>query len=513
MEMAEAGRSERPHLAKLDGFPGGLSLAGWKYLSNSGPVGAVPIPPRLRIPLRQHVGTASVPVVSPGEHVLKGQPIARPDSYVSMMLHAPTSGTVGGIDDLQIAHPSGLTAPCLSLHPDGHDEWCRKWPALDWSHADHEQVLSRIADAGIIGLGGAGFPTHVKVREGIGHSVDTLIINGVECEPYITCDDRLMRERAHEVCAGARILAHVVKASRCVIAVEDSMPDACAALLEAERTSIEVIQVPTLYPAGGEKQLIKVLTGMEVPSGGLAIHIGVLMHNVATAAAIYRAVCLGEPMVSRIVTVTGRVARPGNFDVLLGTSVSHLLECAGGIDASDAHSLIMGGPMMGVRLGSASVPLSKTSNCVLVLEAWRGEQRISPCIRCGRCADVCPVALQPQSLYELSKAADFDGVQDFHIFDCIECGCCAYVCPSRIPLVQYYRFAKSEIEALDEAHERAAAARLRYEEHLRRQADPALTSNFQDRAAGPGEKADEDAPARRAYVARAVERARKKHRW
>jgi electron transport complex protein RnfC len=491
--------------AQLHAFPGGLRLEGWKQLSNASPIAPAPIPRSLIYPLQQHIGRPAVPVVTVGQHVLKGQLIARSDSYVSSAIHAATSGVVTGIESRPVAHPAGLSAPCIVIEADGTDEWGQRWPALDWTSCDREMLLERIAAAGVIGLGGAGFPAHVKVKEGIGNRVQTLIVNGVECEPYITCDDRLMCERGNEVIQGATILARAVQADRCVLALEEHAQEALGRLTGQGSGTVDIVAVPEIYPAGGEKQLIKVLTGIEVPSGLLPVTVGVLMHNAATAAAVYRAIANGEPMLSRIVTATGRLRSPANFEVRLGTPVATLLEAAGGCLDPAGAQVIMGGPMMGIRLTSDAVPITKTSNCVLVLDAAAQERpREFACIRCGACAEVCPVRLQPQQLFRLAKSADFDAIQRFCLFDCIECGCCSYVCPSRIPLIHYFRYAKSEIEALDEAADRAFSTRLRFEVKV----DRLKNTDAAAAAAARNDTAQDALQDLRAYVSEAIARTR-----
>lgn len=480
------------------GFPGGLRLPGHKRASAAAALRSAGLPEHLVYPLQQHIGTPSVPVVRVGERVLKGQRIARAGSRVGMALNAASSGTVIAIDAHPIAHPGAVRVPSIVIEVDGADAWGIKDPPLEWQHADPGEVVARIESAGIVGMGGAGFPAHVKLREGIGRTVEVLVINGVECEPFISCDDRLLRDRAGEVVAGARILAHAARARRCVVAIKDDMRAAGAAVAAVAPAGMEIVEVPGVYPAGGEKQLIGIVTGRELPATDLPIQAGVLMYNVATAAAVYRAVCLGEPLLSRLVTVSGEVAEPGNFDTRIGTPVAQLLAHAG--QRACATRIVMGGPMMGVAVHDLRAPVTKTTNCILALRC-APEPAAAACIRCGRCAEVCPVRLQPQELYASARAGDLDGAQDLHLFDCIECGCCAYVCPSQIPLVHYYRHAKSEIDALDEAIERGGDARRRCEAHAARAA-----------VARGGPEPAEDPAGRRAYVQAAVLRVQARRR-
>ncbi len=453
-------------IRKLFKFPGGVHPPQHKYESSSAPIERAAIPRRLILPLHQHIGEPAEAIVSVGERVLKGQKIARATGYVSAPVHASSSGTVVAIEERPIAHPSGLSDSCIVIETDGEDEWDERTPVADYRTTDASELRNAIRSAGIVGLGGAGFPAYIKLNPTGGKAIETLIINGVECEPYITCDDRLMRERAAEIIAGIHIMRHALQAGAVVIAIEENKPNAHAAMTQAASgTDFEVIQVPTLYPQGGEKQLIKVITNKECPSDGLPFHIGVVVHNVGTAAAIHRAIERGEPLISRIVTVTGDGVRERrNMEVLIGTPFNNLLDQCGGT-TPDLDRVIMGGPMMGFALKQECVPVVKTTNCILAAtqDNVAPPSYVMPCIRCGACADVCPVSLLPQQLYWFARAKEFDRTQDHHLFDCIECGCCAYVCPSNIPLVHYYRYAKTEIWAQEREREKADLARQRHE--------------------------------------------------
>jgi electron transport complex protein RnfC len=457
-------------------FHGGLHPEPHKDLTSGRASHDIPVPGKLTIPLQQHIGAASEPVVAVGDRVFKGQTIAQPEGYVSAALHAPTSGTVTEIGDHLLPHPSGLSGPCIVIEPDGEDNWWHDLPepVINYLDIEPEEVRRRVREAGIVGLGGAAFPTDIKLNPPATQTVDTLVINAAECEPYITCDDRLMRERPGEIIEGIEIIQHALGIERVLIGIEDNKPDAIRSfrhkLEEVNTNQIEVVQVPTIYPTGGEKQLIQILTGKEVPSHGLPSDIGVVCHNVGTAAAIYRAIAHGEPLISRIITVTGAgVTQPQNFKVLIGTPISHLIEQAEGY-TDQAERLIMGGPMMGFAMGSDDIPVIKGTNCILVARADEIEQPGTPmpCIRCGRCTEVCPASLLPQEMYWHARARNFDRIQDFNLFDCIECGCCAAVCPSHIPLVQYYRFAKTEIWSQEQEKKKADHARQRHEFRLER---------------------------------------------
>jgi len=445
---------------ELNTFPGGLQMPTYKTLSDQEMSILHPLPERLILPLQQHIGIPAIPCVAIGDKVLKGQPIARASGYVSIPMHASTSGKIIDIGDYPVPHPSELKAPCIVIESDGEDKLFDIKPTHEYASVDPKKLQEVIRECGITGLGGAGFPAHVKLNEGVENAVDTLIINGVECEPYITCDDRLIQEKASYVVAGTRMIRHAVQAKHCVIAIEDDMPEAYAELEKLIDDDIELVKVPTRYPAGGEKQLIQVITGKEVPSGGLPIHAGIVMQNVATAAAVYRAVTRGEPLISRYVTVTGMVEKPRNLQVLLGTTVKDCIKACN-FEADENCRVILGGPMMGMHVTNPDVPVIKTTNCILVQENVPRPAEL-PCIRCGACVDVCPANLLPQQLYWFAKTDNLEAAQNHHIFDCIECGCCSYVCPSNIPLVHYYRYSKSQIAAEERRRDGADHAHARF---------------------------------------------------
>lgn len=445
-------------------------------MSTGTPIGHSFIPSRLILPLQQHIGEPSEPQVKEGEHVLKGQVLAKASGYVSVPLHAPTSGTITQITETAVPHPSGLSATCIILKPDHQDKWIEHKQTSDYHDMDPSALRNRIREAGIVGLGGAGFPSFIKLNPGARTAIDELILNAAECEPYISCDDMIMRERATEVIQGAIIMQHALQARRCLIGIEDNKPEAYKSLQEAcqrlNASAIDIIVIPTLYPTGGEKQLIKVLTGKETPSQGLPLDIGVVCHNVATAVAIHQAISENQPLISRIVTLTGNgIKQAGNHEVLIGTPVDELIEHCGGYQ-DDVFQLVMGGPMMGFTLTTDQLPVIKTTNCLLALNRDQAiaitHQNPMPCIRCGACMEVCPVSLLPQQLYWQAFARELDKIQDYHLFDCIECGCCSYVCPSEIPLVQYYRFAKTEIWASERDKKKSDVARMRHEFRIER---------------------------------------------
>lgn len=452
-------------MIQVHDFRGGIHPPENKKQSSVQPIRALPLPDVLILPLQQHIGQSARCKVAAGDTVLKGQLIAEAPSLISAGVHAPTSGEIIAIEARAIAHPSGLLDTCIVLKPDGKDTWRDRHPIEDPLQAAPELLRNRIRESGICGLGGAGFPTDVKLSPR--HKpIDTLILNAAECEPYITADDRLLQERAEEVIKGLEILSHIVRPHRILIGIEDNKPEAIAALRNAiPGNRMEVIVVPTKYPSGGEKQLIQLLTGKEVPQGGLPGDIGVLCQNVGTVAAVYRAVCLDEPLISRITTVTGEAAKsPGNYEVLLGTPVNTVLNQTG-LDSARLHRLIMGGPMMGFTLPDVNVPVVKTTNCLLAADIteFPDPPPEQACIRCGFCAEACPAQLLPQQLLWFAKAQEFEKAELFNLADCIECGACAYVCPSSIPLVQYYRYAKGEIRHLKADQSKSDNARVRFE--------------------------------------------------
>lgn len=456
-------------------FHGGIHPPGNKRQSVRTPIADAGIPPELVLPLTQPAGSPAIPAVSVGETVLKGQRIATAFDADNLPLHAPTSGTVIAIEDRVIAHPSRLPTLCIVIATDGRDEWTAHRRTADYRDLDRDAVIRAIHDAGIAGMGGAGFVTATKLSPSVPARITTLIINGAECEPYITCDDMLMRERASEIIAGAQILQHLLAPQETLIGVEDNKPEALAQLRDAAQgLPFEIVNLPTIYPSGGEKQLIEMLTGRQLPSGTVPAASGVLCLNVATVAALSAAVTHGRPLISRVVTVTGGgVREPQNFNTLVGTPLRYLLEKAGYLgDAS--HRILVGGPLMGFIVPDLGAPVTKTTNCLLA--ATPAELPTPPpaqaCIRCGLCADACPASLLPQQLFWYAQGSEYPKLEKHNLFDCIECGACAYVCPSSIPLVQYYRASKDRIVQLREEHARAEASRLRFEAHnLRLQRD------------------------------------------
>ncbi|MDM4207637.1 electron transport complex subunit RsxC [Klebsiella spallanzanii] len=450
---------------KVWDFNGGIHPPEMKTQSNGTPLRQVPLPQRFVIPLKQHIGAEGALCVQPGDRVLRGQSLTR--GWGRMLpVHAPTSGTVAAIAPHSTAHPSALAEMSVIIDADGEDRWIERDGWSDYQNRSRTELIERIHQFGVAGLGGAGFPTGAKLRGG-GDKIETLIINAAECEPYITADDRLMQDCAAQIVDGIRILAYILQPAQVLIGIEDNKPQAISMLraVLADTHGISLRVIPTKYPSGGAKQLTQILTGKQVPHGGRSSDIGVLMQNVGTAYAVKRAVIDGEPLTERVVTLTGEaVARPGNVWARLGTPVSHLLKDAGFCPTAEPM-VIMGGPLMGFTLPWLDVPVVKITNCLLAPSANEmGEQEEEKgCIRCSACADACPADLLPQQLYWFSKGQQHDKATSHNLADCIECGACAWVCPSSIPLVQYFRQEKAEIYAIAQEEKRAAEAKVRFE--------------------------------------------------
>lgn len=501
-------------ISRLFKFNGGVHPPEHKLESTGRAIAPVALAETLVLPLRQHVGNLPKIRVLPGDHVLKGQLLAEAVGSISAAVHAPTSGTILSIEEQLIPHPSGLPDVSISLKPDGEDRWIER-TSVDWRNQDRFHLVASLRESGIVGMGGAAFPTQIKLRPGGGSGIKTLIVNGAECEPYITCDDMLMRERADEIVKGIEIAQHILSPERCIVGIEDNKPEAVQVMRDACARSdikIDVVVVPTQYPSGDARRLAAILTGIEVPSDKRSSDVGIQVFNVATLVALYRYLALGETVVSRIVTVTGNVARPGNFEVPLGTPMRALLEAAGGT-LPNTTGLVMGGPMMGFSLPSIDVPVIKATNCIIASapRLFPEPPPALPCIRCARCADACPVSLQPQELYWFAKSRNMEKARDYKLFDCIECGCCSYVCPSNIPLVQYYRFAKSEIIAQDKAKESANLARERNDFRLariEREKQERAAKHAQRAAGAKAEATGEADEAKKAAIAAAMERAK-----
>jgi len=476
-------------------FHGGIHPPEQKFLTTDKPIRAVSIPEQLILPLQQHIGISADLQVNVGDKVLKGQALTKSTHPMAVPIHAPTSGTISAIKNAVIAHPSGLSELCLFITPDGEDKWRERKICTDLAKLTDNDLIDKISSAGISGMGGAGFPTQVKVSTH--EKIKFLIINAAECEPYITADDLLIREHSPSILDGINILDSILSPEHILIGIEDNKPEAIKVLQQttANNEKIQVCVLPTKYPTGGEKQLIQLLTGQEVPAGVLPSSLGIVMQNIATCFAIADAVINDIPLIKRVVTVSGQaLQKPQNVWSLLGTPVGYLLEQCGYPNKDKKH-IIMGGPMMGYSLPTDQVPVVKTTNCILA----PSEKEISSpystgtgeveCIRCGQCSDVCPAQLLPQELQWSAKAKDHQQLNKLNLFDCIECGACAYVCPSQIPLVNYYRIAKSEIRQQTQLDIKAEHARVRFEARKERLARDKIAREEKQKAAAEARKA------------------------
>ena len=450
---------------KLFKIRGGVHPKDCKNFAAEQGIVDLPMPPLLHIPLQQHIGAPAQPLVKRGDLVKKGQLLARSQGLVSAPVHAPTSGRIMGIGGYPAHHASGLLIRTITLKPDEKDQW-GKLPAVasDPFQLLPQQIAQRVADAGIVGMGGATFPSAVKLNLRKRYHIDTLVINGAECEPYLTCDDRLMREKPGDVLDGIQLMGHALGVKSTIIAIENNKPQAQDAMFNAAKDfpDVKVVGLPTRYPMGSEKHLVQTLTGKETPARGLTADLGIVVHNVATALAVHEALRYGNPLISRVMTVSGQaIKKPANIRVPIGTPLSHLVDFCGGF-VSEPERLISGGPMMGQPLPSTRVPVIKGSNGLLALtadETHRGEQM--PCIRCASCVQACPCGLLPLEMAANIKAGSLDASVNIGLLDCISCGSCAYVCPSHIPLVQYFNYAKGELASRQQVqHKQGETKRL-----------------------------------------------------
>lgn len=436
---------------KLFPIRGGIHPEYRKELTEERAIEVLPLPDLLYIPLQQHIGAPAEILVVAGDLVEKGQVIARRQGQVSAHHHAPTSGEVVAISEIPAPHPSGLPQPTIILRPDGRDAWGQlPAPIADPFAVAPHLIEERVAEAGIVGLGGATFPSAVKLNLGIRYQIEILLLNGAECEPYLTCDDRVMRERADEVIDGARIMAHALGAPRIIVAIEENKPEAFAAMSKAAaaHSNIEIVQVPVKYPMGSERHLTLAVTGRETPARKLTADLGVVVHNVATARAVHQAIRFGRPLISRVVTVSGGAVRqPRNIESPIGARVRDLLDFCGGFSCPPDH-LVQGGPMMGIPLPGLEVPVVKGTSGILALTADEVQERpIDPCIRCGSCVSICACGLAPVELAAHIRHDDLEGAAKLGVMDCVSCGSCSWVCPSNIPLVHYFNYAKGMLNA------------------------------------------------------------------
>lgn len=430
-----------------------------------------PVPQRLFIPLQQHVGKAAEPMIRVGDSVLKGQLLAYSQGMISAPVHAPSSGTIVDVNKYPAPHPSALPILTVVLETDGQDEWLPSVGVSDPFALAPEEISMRVGAAGVVGMGGAVFPSAVKLNLGRKNKIHTLLINGGECEPYLTCDDKLMQERAAQVIDGIRIMLHGMEARQAIVAIEDNKPLAFAAMQIAAQAfaHIDIRQVPTRYPMGWDRQLIRYLMDKEVPAESRSTDVGVTMHNVATAYAVHNAIRHARPLVNRIVTVSGgAVGRPMNIEVPIGTLISEVFAFCQ-VSIEQTARIVMGGPMMGEALPHADLPIVKATSGVLALttqEITRGEPQ--PCIRCAQCVNACPAGLLPVDMYNRIRNNQLDAAVDFGLKDCISCGSCSYVCPSNIPLVHYFKYATGELTARQQAQHKSEQTKKLIDERNKR---------------------------------------------
>ena len=457
---------------KLFKIRGGVHPESRKELTASQAIEDLPMPALLHIPLQQHIGAPASPAVRRGQRVAKGDLLAQGQGGVSAPVHAPTSGRIVGVGSYPAHHASGLSVPTITLQPDGEDRWSSQIQGVaDPFALEPDDIAARVGAAGIVGLGGATFPAAVKLNLRKKYSLHTLVINGAECEPYLTCDDRLMREQAESIIDGVRIMAHALGVEQIVVGIEDNKPEAQATMTVAASPypNIRIARLPTRYPMGSEKHLVQALTGRETPARGLTADIGVVVHNPATAFAVHEALRFGYPLVQRVVTVSGgAIAQPRNLRVPLGTKVQDLLDYCGGFKEEPTR-LISGGPMMGQPLPSTSVPMVKGSNGVLALTADETNLREPmACIRCGSCLKACPCSLVPLEMASYVRAGDLEKVVSLGLMDCIGCGACSYACLSHIALVQCFNYAKGEMAARGRAKQKQAETKRLIEQRTAR---------------------------------------------
>lgn len=428
-------------------FPkGGVHPPELKELTEKIPVEIMPLPAELEIVLGQHIGAPCSPTVAKRTEVNEGELVAEVKKGLGVPLHAPVAGSIKTLGSS--AHPIRVSVPSITLKVD-REAAPRDWQPSQWQELSAEELLARVRDAGIIGIGGAGFPTHVKLKPPADNPVDTLLLNGAECEPYITADHRVMLEQPGEVVEGAKILLKILGISACFIGIENNKPDAIAAMTEAaaaaseESCRIQVVALEVKYPQGSEKQLIESITGRKVPAMALPAAVGVVVHNVSTTKAVYDAVVLSKPLIEKVVTISGKgINRPTNLLVKVGTRISDIVEHCGGTKPELAK-VVMGGPMMGFAVSSLDIPVTKTTSSVLFLSEDEIDTReLSACIRCGWCIEACPMGLEPKEVGIYVEANRAEDTEQFGVFECFECGSCAYVCPAKRPLVQFVRLAK-----------------------------------------------------------------------
>ena len=454
---------------KLFPIRGGIHPSYRKQLTSEKAIVAMPMPATLYIPLQQHIGAPAEVLVAEGDLVKKGQMIARSGGAVSSPQHAPTSGRIKAITDVPAPHPSGLGQTTIVLEADGKDEWVAlPEPIADPFAADPHAIHERVAQSGIVGMGGAAFPSAVKLNLGTQKKLDTLLLNGAECEPYLTCDDRVMREYPDEIIDGARIMAHALGTPRVIIAIEQNKPQAIEIMTKAASafSEIKVIGVPVQYPMGSERHLVQAITGLETPIRKLTADLGIVVHNVSTARAVHHAVRFGRPLVARVVTVSGGAIRnPNNVLTPIGARVADLVEFCGGF-AARPESVVNGGPMMGQPLANLDAPVVKGTSGILALTGEEINDRpTSACIRCGSCVTVCPCGLSPVEMAAFIRKDNLEGSAKLGVMDCFSCGSCSWVCPSHIPLVHYFNYAKGVLNELERERRKSERVKTLAEAH------------------------------------------------
>jgi len=430
-------------------FKGGVHPPEKKTLSEDVPLSRAPLPGKVFVFLANHAGVPAKPIVQPGDDVKTGQKIAEAAGFISANLHSPVTGKV--VEISKMYHPVlGKPQDAIVIEKTSDDDWELLEPAKSYEEFSRDEIIERIKEAGIVGLGGATFPTHVKLNPPKDKKIDVLIINGAECEPYLTVDYRLMLEMSEKIIRGIRALMKALGVEKAIIGIEDNKPKAIRRMKEAAGDGIEVRVLKTKYPQGAEKQLIYALTKRIVPSGGLPMDVGVVVQNVGTAFAVYEAIELGKPLIERAVTVTGEgVKKPINIIARIGTLASELIELAGGMDEANVDRVVFGGPMMGIAVPKIDIPVMKgTSGITVMTKEVVGEKESFPCIRCGGCVKACPMYLQPFQLYLYSSNRLYDRAVDEGLMDCMECGSCSYVCPANIDLVKSFKLAKKVYRAL-----------------------------------------------------------------
>ena len=489
---------------KLFRIRGGVHPEENKHATAGCSIVDAPIAEKLYIPLQQHIGAPAEPIVRRGMKVLKGELLANSQGVVSAPVHAPTSGTIRSIGKYPAPHASGLPVLTITLESDGEDRWMDLPPEnTEPLNLEPEAIASQVAAAGIVGMGGATFPSAVKLNLRKRFKLHTLVINAAECEPYLTCDDQLMREQTDGIIEGIRLMIRALQVAKAIVAIEANKPEAFAAMQRAanEIDDITVTTVPVRYPMGSEKHLVQTLTGKETPARALTADIGIVVHNVATANAVHKAIRYGKPLISRVVTVSGgAIAKPGNVNTLIGTPVAELIDFCGGF-IEEPVQLIGGGPMMGQPLPETGVPIVKGSGGILALTPREiTNKQAMPCIRCGSCVKACPCGLLPLEMASRARIGDFDAAVNFGLMDCIACGSCAYVCPSHIPLVQYFNYAKGSLtekqrtQHKQEETRRLAEARTARMEALKKAKREAMEKRKKEMAAKKAaEKAAEKA--------------------